>query len=152
MRIDEELNIPSIKSYLESCCHSEVNCGSCVGKQCLVGFAKIISDYAAIKKTLTIPNGIKMVPFQDFKVYETNNVAMALAAINLECKNCMDNHDDNCVVNIIRSSLEVALLGQYVDFSGNPLSYLMSLIQRNDEVGKQVMAHYNEFKINRQSA
>lgn len=146
MQIGEELNTISIREKLDYCCHSEATCGSCEGKQCLIGFAKIIADYATVKKTLTIPNGIKMVPFQDFKVYESSDVAMALAGINLECKNCMDNHDDNCVVNIIRSSLEVALTGQHVEFSGNPLSYLMSLIQLNAETGKQVMQYYNEIK------
>lgn len=146
MEIREGVKVPSIREYLENCCHSEDNCGSCTGKECLIGFAKIISDYSTIRKTLSIPNGIKMVPFQDFKVYESKDVAMALAGINLECKNCMDSHDDNCVVNIMRSSLEVALTGQHVEFSGNPFSYLMSLIQLHAEFGQQVMTYYNELK------
>lgn len=146
MQKDQEINFISIKGALNSCCQSETKCDSCTGKQCLVGFAKIVSDYAAVKKTLAIPNGIKMLPLQDFKTYEIDDVAKALAIINLECKNCMDNHDDNCVVNIIRSSLEVTVLGHHIEFSGNPLLYIMAMTQSNAEIGNKVMEYYNQLK------
>lgn len=146
MQTDEKLGMFFVKSAVEDCCCSGVSCDTCAGKECLIGFAKIVSDYATAKKTLTIPNGIKMVPLHDFKTYELHNVAKALAAINIECKNCMDSHDDNCVVNILRSSLEVALTGQHIDFIGNPLSYIMALTQVNSELGNEVMQHYNALR------
>lgn len=148
MQLGAEVNITSIKKILDSCCHGEETCEVCAGKQCLIGFAKIVSEYAAVKKTLVIPNGIQLVPVQDFKLYETDDVAMALAVINLECKNCMDNHDDNCIVNIIRSSLEVALTGQHIDFAGNPFTYIMSLTRLNAGLGNKVLQYYHSLKDN----
>lgn len=146
MQIGESLNIPYIRKNIEGCCRSEDVCESCEGKNCLIGFAKIVSNYADLKKMLTIPSGLKLVPMQDFKVYEAEDVIKALAVINLECKSCMDNHDDNCVINIMRSSLEIALLGQSVPFTGGSLSYIMALTNINPELGNKVMEQYNELK------
>lgn len=144
--VEQETNLARIKQSLQECCRGDVSCSSCAGKQCLVGFAKIVADYSGVKKTLVIPNGIKMVPQADFKTYEVDQVARALAVINLECKNCMDNHDDNCIINIIRSSLEVALTGDHLEFTGNPLMYIMALGRLNKELGGAVMEHYNALK------
>lgn len=144
--MNEQINVTSIKSAVEQCCRGEGECSSCKGKECLMGFAKLVSDYAGVKKALSIPNGLKMVPSGDFKVYESDEVASALAVINHECKNCMDNHDDNCVINIIRSSLEVALMGEHIQFTGNPLAYMMALSQINGDLGAKVMAAYRTLK------
>ena len=146
MQMAEELNMSYVKEVVESCCRGEAVCEACMGKNCLIGFAKIVSDYATVKKKLVIPNGLTLVPTQDFKVYENDDIACALAAINLECKNCMDNHDDNCVINITRSSLEIALLWQHVEFTGSSLAYIMTLTQISPELGNQVMQQYNTLK------
>lgn len=136
----------SLKTVLNNCCLGEIKCQSCIGKQCFIGFAKIIADYIAAKNTLIISNGFKMVPRQDCKVYEADKVAMALATINLECKNCMDNHHDDCPVNIIRSSLEVALLGRHLEFTGSSIAYMKDLTQINAELGNKVLQYYIRLK------
>lgn len=144
--MSEQLNVERVKDALAACCRSGIECSSCQGKACLIGFAKLVADYAGVKKTLAIPGGIKMVPAGDFKVYDADSVAQALAVINIECRNCLDNHDDNCVINIIRSCLEVALFGQHVAFTGNPLAYLARLIELDAENGNKVMAAYRALK------
>ncbi len=141
----EEININAIKQAVQLCCQ-EKECVTCKGKECLVGFAKLVSEYAGAKKALSIPNGLKMVPTGDFKVYDPDDMAFALATINHECKNCQDSHDNNCVINIIRSSLEVALLGEHSDFTGNPLMYVMNLSQVNPELGEKVLSAYRQLK------
>ena len=143
--LNDQINIASIKDAVQQCCRDK-ECSSCKGKECLIGFAKLVSEYAGAKKALSIPNGLKMVPTGDYKVYEPDDVAFALAMINYECKNCLDNHDDNCVINIMRSSLEVALLGEHSDFTGNPLAYVMNLSRVNSELGDKVMAAYRQLK------
>ena len=144
--MNEQINIESIKEGLESCCKGDTECSTCQGKDCLIGFAKLVAEYAGAKRTLTIPNGLKMVPTTDFKVYDTDAVATGLAIINIECKNCMENHDDNCIVNIVRSSLEVSLFGQHIDFTGNSLAYIMQLSNINGENGNKVMQAYRALK------
>ena len=138
--------VSSIRKAVTECCRGKQECGECKGKSCLVGYAKLASEYADVKKTIHIPNGIKLVPNSDFKIYDSEDIAHALAIINLECKNCMDNHDDNCVVNIARSALEVALFGQHFEFAGNPLMYMMGLSQANKELGDKVMNNYRLLK------
>lgn len=142
----EEINITSIRTAVQDCCRTSKECGQCQGKNCLVGFAKIVSEYAGLKKTLNIPNGIKMVPGADFKTYEPQDVAMAIAVINAQCKNCMDNHEDNCVINVTRSALEVCLFGQHFAFQGNPLMYMMKLSEADAQHGAMVMNAYRSLK------
>jgi hypothetical protein len=146
--VREQINIASIIEAVQDCCRGETECSTCTGKDCLIGFAKLVSEFARSKNTLSIPNGLKMIPTKDYKVYDTDFVATALAVINHECKNCMDNHDDNCIINIIRSTLEVALIGEHIDFSGNPLAYLINISQRNPEMGGKVMEKYKMLKDN----
>lgn len=146
MQVGENVNLPYIKKTIENCCRSKYGCEPCEGKACLIGFAKIVSTYAEEKKALAIPGGLKLIPKQDFKVYDTEEVAHALAVINLECKNCSDNHDDNCIINIMRSSLEIALMGENVEFTGSPLAYVMNLSKVNADLGNKVMDYYNELK------
>lgn len=146
MQTGETINIPNIKKTIEKCCRSGSGCESCEGKSCLIGFAKIVCSYADQKKMLAIPGGLNLVPKEDFKVYEVDDIACALAVISLECKNCMDNHDDNCVINIMRSSLEVALLGEHVEFKGGSLNYIIALTQIKPELGNKVMEYYNMLK------
>jgi len=142
----KEINVALIKEAVQNCCKGHLDCATCKGKDCLIGFAKLVSDYVASKKILSIPNGLKMVPTQDYKTYDPNVVAAALAVINFECKNCQDSHDDNCVINIIRSSLEVTLLGEHLEFTGNPLTYVMNLARLNPEIGEKVMQEYRTLK------
>jgi len=144
--VKEPINVALIKEAVQQCCRTEEECNACKGKACLMGFAKLVSEYADVKKALSIPNGLKLVPSEDYKVYEVDTVASALAIINHECKNCMDNHDDNCVINIIRSSLEVGLLGEHLPFTGSPLAYIMTLSQINPEIGGKVMTAYRALK------
>lgn len=144
--MSEQINFVSVKNAVENCCRHGAECSTCQGKDCLIGFAKIVSEYANCKKALSIPDGIKLVPTRDYKLYDADMVATALASINNECKNCMDNHDDNCVVNIIRSSLEVALFGEHVEFTGNPLIYVMNLSKINPTLGDKVMQEYRALK------
>lgn len=142
----DEFSISSIRKAVQGCCRTSQECGPCQGKNCLVGFAKIVSDYAGLKKTLNIPNGIKMVPSADFKTYTPEDVAMAIAVINTECKNCMDSHEDNCVINVTRSALEVCLFGQHFSFQGNPLMYMMKLSEVDSQHGAMVMNAYRSLK------
>ncbi|CUH96501.1 hypothetical protein P22_2591 [Propionispora sp. 2/2-37] len=146
MQIGEPIDMHFVKHAVADCCCSVTHCESCAGRQCLIGFAKLIAEYATTKKTLSIPNGMTMAPLRDTKTYDIDNVIMALAAINLSCKNCMDNHDDNCAVNILRYSLEVALLGQHIDFGGNPLSYILAIAKIDAETGDKVLRDYNLLK------
>ncbi|HBS60391.1 MAG: hypothetical protein AAGU23_05100 [Bacillota bacterium] len=133
------INVDHIQKAVENCC---LACTVCHGKNCRVGFAKIMSGYAGLKQRLSIPRGIDMVPSGDDKAYNPDRVANALAVINYECRNCMDNHEDNCVVNIARSAMEVLLFGEHVEFCGNSQEYMQKLSRLNAEYGAKVTQAY----------
>ena len=133
------INVDSIKTAVENCC---LACAPCQGKNCQVGFAKIVSGYAGLKQRLSIPHGINMVPAGDNKVYNPDRVANALAVINYECRNCLDNHEDNCVVNIARSAMEAILFGEHVEFCGNSQEYMQKLTRLNASYGAKVRQFY----------
>ena len=139
MSVRHNINVDDIKKAVENCCRA---CTTCQGKNCQVGFAKIMSCYAGLKQRLSIPQGINMVPSGDNKVYNIDRVANALAVINYECRNCMDNHEDNCVVNIARSAMEVTLFGEHVEFCGNSQEYMQKLSQLNAGYGAKVTQSY----------
>lgn len=66
------------------------------------------------------------------KVYDEEQLINAIAFILNKCKNCQLYHDDQCVINIIRSCIEIALLGDCPD-NGSTFMYFADLNNKNKE-------------------
>ncbi len=63
----------------------------------------------------------------DFKVFDEEELEKAIAHILKECKDCKEDHTENCIINVIRNCYEVGLLGDIHPYEGSALQYLMFL-------------------------
>jgi len=73
------------------------------------------------------------------KLYDEEDPINAIAFILNECKNCQPYHDDQCVINIIRSCMEIALLGYYLEYKGSTFIYFADLNDKNKEIAKKYL-------------
>lgn len=63
-----------------------------------------------------------------------------------QCHSCKNDHNDNCILNIVRSAYEVIAFGEEQEYGGSPLAHLMKLSQLNPEKGAIVLEEYNRIK------
>jgi hypothetical protein len=139
---DANINFAVLENAVEKCCKTEAECGGCNKLKCLVGFAWNVAKYGNDKGMTRVAGGKQLLPVDDYRVFYEDDVIVALAETLKQCKNCSDNHDEDCSVSLIRGSLEHALLGENLDYKGSVLSYLMELQTVNPRIGQLVAEGY----------
>ena len=128
-----------IEDDLISCCKK---CDQCQGKSCTVGFAKkCVWDYIR-KPQKEVLDGISRIPVTDFKVYDEVELETAIAHILKECKDCREDHTEDCIINVIRSCYEVGLVGDVHAYEGSALQYLMYMKENYPEQAGKIADIY----------
>lgn len=120
-------NAALVWNDLQNCCMGESSCGECQGTSCTIGYAKqCIQDFQREPKK-EVADGTKKIPTMDFKVFDDLELETAIAHILKECKDCKEDHTENCIINVIRNCYEVGLFGNVHSYEGSALQYLMYL-------------------------
>lgn len=138
------LNADLIAKDLEKCCRGDELCGICQNKSCIIGFAKqCIQDYKVAPKK-EVPGGTQEIPLTDFKIFNEDALEIAIAHILKECKECKEDHTDDCIINVIRNCYEIGLLGNVQPYEGISLQYLISLQKNHPEIAKRIADIYSK--------
>lgn len=138
------LNADLIAEDLERCCRGEALCSKCQGKSCTIGYAKdCIRNYKAEPKK-EVPGGTEDIPLTDFKVFDEEELETAIAHILKECKQCKEDHTEDCIINVVRNCYEVGLLGDIHPYEGTALQYFMFLEENCPDKAKQIASIYSK--------
>ena len=138
------LNADLVWDDLMNCCRSEVVCGQCQQENCTIGYAKqCIKNYRKEPRK-EVPEGAEHVPTTDFKLFDEAELETAIAHILKECKDCKEDHVENCIINVIRNCYEVGLLGYVQPYSGSALQYLMYLQNNYPEKSLHIAELYRQ--------
>lgn len=136
------LNAGLVLNDLENCCKGEAVCGQCQKESCSIGYAKqCVRNYQKAPQK-EVPDGVKRIPVTDFKAYDEEELEIAIAHILKECKDCKEDHTENCIINVIRNCYEVGLLGDVQPYEGSTLQYLMKLKADFPEKAEEIAAIY----------
>ncbi len=136
------LNAGLVGDDLENCCRKETACGQCQKGNCVIGYGKqCIGAYKAAPKK-EVAQGMEHIPTTDFKVFDEVELETAIAHILKECKDCKEDHTDDCIINVIRSCYEVGLLGDVQPYEGSALQYLMYIKEHFPEQSLQIAELY----------
>lgn len=140
----EELDDELILKDLGEVCLTTSSCGECAKDQCLIGYAKkCLMD--CIKENVTyVENGIDGIPLADTKLFHEEELAKGIADILKLCKSCGEMHFDNCIINVLRSSYEVALFGDVQSYKGSAFAYLSSIGEKELNHVPLVLEEYNK--------
>ncbi len=112
------------------------NTDNCKEATCLVGFSKKVLRFAMQKGILDIPGAHKLIPTGDFKPYYSESVAAALAETCKQCRECRENHSSDCVISLVRNSLESAVLQEQLEYPGSVFMYLAQIKNQNPELAE----------------
>ncbi|WP_003541784.1 hypothetical protein [Desulfotomaculum nigrificans] len=138
-----DVNLQQLAKLLSDFCQDcdELASGQCKEATCLIGFAKKVIKFADQKGVLDIPGASKLIPTKDFKPYYQDAVAKAIAESCKQCKECRDNHSPDCVISLVRTALEHAVLQEQIDYPGSVFMYLAKVKQQNSEISEQIASH-----------
>lgn len=143
--MDKNIDFNGLIEEIGKCCLSEEVCGSCDKSECLVGYCKQSLLTAFKQKDEFIDGGMDDIPYEDTKLYDDEKLINSIGFILNQCKNCQLYHDEDCIINIIRSSMEVALLGDHTEYKGSTLIYFSDLGSKNKEISQKIYAAYKNF-------
>lgn len=143
---DNMLDFMSLTHSLNEICSicSQEGETSCVKSKCLNGFSRIVIDFYKAKGVLNISGAETLIPTSDFKTYDKDLLTMVIAETCKLCRQCRDNHADNCVISLVRNSMEYAFWGESISYPGNIIEYLEMVRDKNAEVAAFIMENYRK--------
>ncbi|OAT82392.1 hypothetical protein A6M21_09150 [Desulfotomaculum copahuensis] len=136
MRSAGEVDLAALDRPLAKLC---LNCDlrdtpDCREAACLAGFARKVLKFAISKGILDIPGAAGLIPGHDFKPYYPEMIAAGLAETCRQCRECRDNHSPDCVISLVRHSLENMILTENIDYPGSVFAYLAAVKERNPDL------------------
>lgn len=140
------IDIEGLINEVSKCCLSESVCGKCDMQNCLVGYCKKVLITSLKQQSKFIDGGIDNLPHYDTKFYDEEYVANTIGYLLKQCRNCNLYHDDDCIINIIRSALEIILMGQEQEYKGSVLIYLNDIKTVNEKVADKIFEAFNRIK------
>ncbi|TCK93388.1 hypothetical protein EDC19_1581 [Natranaerovirga hydrolytica] len=141
--MNNNIDFDSLIQVMGKTCYTTEVCGSCEGKECLVGYCKDSLVGCIKNKDEFIEDGMDDIPINDVKIYDEQRIVNTIAFTLKQCKNCQMYHDEECIINIIRSSMEIALMGDYIDYQGSTLMYFSDLANKDSEVQEKIFSRFN---------
>lgn len=130
----------SLKEICEECKFYGTN--QCIPLECNIGFAANTIKAARTNGQQIIKDGTKLIPGNDMKVYEESAVAKSIAGVCKLCKNCREDHSEDCIISLSRRSLESTRLKEEVAYPGNVLMYLVNVAKENPEFSEKIKTEY----------
>jgi hypothetical protein len=129
-----------LKEICSDCCQADSE--NCSYRKCNIGFAKYVVKNIKDKSIKFIEDGENLIPKDDLKYYDEKIIAKGIANICKLCKECNENHTENCVVALTRRSLEYTQLKDKIEYPGNVLMYLMNISKQKTEFAELVKQEY----------
>lgn len=146
----EELNLLQIFSDLGRICQTEAVCRKCAGRACLVGYSKDCAASCRVKEVTYVDKGFAEIPPADIRGgYDEFEVLHAIAHLLLQCRSCKKDHYEDCIINVVRSCLEVIEFGEEQVYEGDPLSYMMKIRDLDEQKADIIAEEYRLEKEHR---
>lgn len=143
----DQINLIEIFKDLAKICKTPQVCGSCAERDCLIGYSRNVTADCRIAKTTYVPDGYKNIPPSDIRGgYDEYNVLHAIAHLLYQCRGCMSDHCENCLINVVRSALEVIEFGEEQAYEGDPISYMFKIAGIDADKADVIRIEYLEHK------
>lgn len=138
------LNAELIMNDLANCCRSADVCGKCQQAACSIGYARQCVENYQKEPKKEVPNGTENLPTSDYKAFDELELEIAIAHVLKECKDCKEDHVEDCIINVIRNCYEIGLLGDAQPYEGSSIQYLMHLQSAFPDKAVQIADAYKQ--------
>ncbi|MHC6180511.1 hypothetical protein ACYUJ6_11760 [Clostridium sp. JNZ X4-2] len=141
--METEINFNSLITSVGNCCLGKEICGDhCDKSNCLIGYCKKNLLDCLKSGQQFLDEEIDEIPLFDTKVFDKSSVIDTIGLILNQCKSCNAYHDEDCIINILRSACEVILFGNPKDYKGSVLLYLADIKNDNSETADKIHEAY----------
>jgi hypothetical protein len=130
----------NFKEICNECCHKGSE--KCNYRKCNIGFADYVVKNIKDNVTYSIADGESLIPKDDLKYYDEKVIARGIANICRLCKECNENHNENCVIALTRRTLEYTQLKEKITYPGNTILYLMNVTEQKPELAELIKQEY----------
>jgi hypothetical protein len=139
-----DMQFTTLAHYLQDICSScnQENTAGCIKSMCLIGFSRRVIDFYQAKGNLNISGAETLVPTSDFKVYEKELLTASISETCKLCRQCRDNHANDCIISLVRNCMEYALWGESISYPGNIIEYLGLVRNKDSETAAFIMENY----------
>ncbi|QNO13954.1 hypothetical protein HYG86_03800 [Alkalicella caledoniensis] len=144
--MNTNINYEGLISKIGDCCLTPSNCGSCKKGNCLIGYCRQSLTSCLRQQDDFLDGGLDQIPNNDMKVYDDDTVVSSLAYLLKQCRNCNLYHDEDCIINIVRSTYEIILFGEALDYKGSTLMYLNDMKSIDPSMADRVMIAFQNVK------
>lgn len=141
------INFEGLITEVSKCCLGVEACGTCDKESCCIGYSKKCLTTSLKTNSEYIDGGMQDLPLGDTKLYDEEAITDAIGYLLNQCKNCNLYHDEDCIINIVRSSLEIILLGDVTDYNGSALLYLNDIKNINPEAAGRIFHAFQRIKV-----
>jgi hypothetical protein len=143
----DQIKLIEILQDLEQICKTEPECGRCTGNRCLIGYGKECALQCREKGITYVEDGTKNLPEVEVQGgYDSYEILQTIGRFLVQCCACKKEHNDNCLISVLRNCLERIEFGQKLEYVGTPLEYLMLLNDLNPGKARIVLSEYQKGK------
>lgn len=134
----------NLEDILKEVCNECEHKGSekCNYMKCNIGFADYVVKKTKNNAIYSIADGENLIPKDDFKYYDEKVIGRGIANICRLCKECNENHSENCVIALTRRTLEYTQLKDKIAYPGNIILYLMNISEQKPELAELIRQEY----------
>lgn len=144
------IDFEGLISEVGKCCLGESACVVCQKEDCFIGYCKRVLTTSLKQSSDFIEGGMQELPYNDTKIYDNEPIIEAIGFLLNQCRNCNLYHDEECIINIVRSALEIILLGENQEYKGSTLLYLNDIKTVKSEMAGRIFAAFQNVKCGRQ--
>ncbi len=124
-----------LNKAVDDICLGEEKCGDCSGKNCIIGYTRMILEAARDRDEYYIQDDIKFSKLIN-KDFDQNKVMEALSLIIVDYIRYGTVEDQKFIINQVKESLEMILLGKKIRFDGDLQKYIGRVKRSNYYIGE----------------
>ncbi len=127
-----------IKESVDEICLGEGACGKCQGRNCIIGYTKLIINYAIENRVIRHKENFKEFSKSLSKGFNQDRVIDSLSMIISYLIHDKENNDRNIAINRARQMLEQVLFYKKIEYDGDKEKYFEDLRKLNEELSDKI--------------
>lgn len=140
------IHTQQLKKAIDNICLGSETCGTCQGKQCLIGFVKKILNDAAEKGEYYIPDELSELPSYTHKDFDRSKIVYAFALTIRYLIDYGHYQDKNYAINKVREALEIIIFNENIQFKGDIDEYFNEMRKRDKALAQEIKEKVNEIR------
>lgn len=149
---EKSFNLFPIYHLFTSLCLSTSCYGSCDSANCMMSYwFKVLEDINRSERPdFVLTKDEAHLPYGDTKTYNKDLVLRCQSLVLSQCANCKQDHDDNCIINVLRNSLHYCITSQEDEqfkYKGMTSQYTKYLSEINHDNGRELRQYCRTCKI-----